>query len=105
MTLDEYQIEAMKTRLPSADFDYALINLGSEVGEFMGLVAKFMRDGVDDYHLHEKNLQKELGDILWHVAALADSLEIPLSEIAQMNLDKLASRKARGVLSGSGDDR
>jgi NTP pyrophosphatase (non-canonical NTP hydrolase) len=105
MTLDEYQVAAMKTRLPTADFDYALINLGSEVGEFMGLVAKFIRDKGSSPHEYEKNLHKELGDILWHVAALADSLEIPLSEIAQINLDKLASRKARGTLSGSGDDR
>jgi len=35
----------------------------------------------------------------------AQELGFTLGEIAQENLDKLASRKARGVLGGSGDNR
>ena len=33
------------------------------------------------------------------------SFELDLDEIAQTNLDKLLSRRRRGVLSGDGDDR
>ena len=48
---------------------------------------------------------KELGDIAWYLAVLAFELDYTLEEIMQMNLDKLASRQQRGVLSGSGDSR
>ena len=50
-------------------------------------------------------LIKELGDVLWYVAALARELDIPLSEIAFKNLVKLADRADRNVLQGSGDER
>ena len=47
----------------------------------------------------------EIGDVLWYAAMLARELDLDLGEIGQANLDKLASRKERGVLTGSGDDR
>ena len=42
---------------------------------------------------------------MWYVAALSNDLGYDLSEIAEMNLIKLQSRKARGMLGGSGDNR
>ena len=50
-------------------------------------------------------LQLELGDVLWYVAQLATELGLELDQVAQANLDKLASRSARNVISGSGDSR
>jgi NTP pyrophosphatase (non-canonical NTP hydrolase) len=50
-------------------------------------------------------LKLELGDVLWYVAQLASELGFSLDEIAQANLDKLASRAARNVIAGSGDHR
>jgi hypothetical protein len=38
------------------------------------------------------------------LAVLAETLGVPLEEVAQENRAKLASRKERGVLQGEGDD-
>lgn len=50
-------------------------------------------------------LAKEVGDVLWYCAQLSKCLGFKLSDIATMNVDKLVSRKARGVLHGNGDNR
>ncbi len=50
-------------------------------------------------------LKKELGDLVWYIAALAIELNLSFNDIAQANIDKLLSRKERGVITGSGDDR
>ena len=47
----------------------------------------------------------ELGDVLWYIAALARDLDISMNSIAAMNVEKLNSRKERGVIGGSGDNR
>jgi NTP pyrophosphatase (non-canonical NTP hydrolase) len=47
----------------------------------------------------------ELGDVLWYIAALSRDLNISLNDVAKMNIEKLADRKERGVLGGSGDNR
>jgi NTP pyrophosphatase (non-canonical NTP hydrolase) len=46
-----------------------------------------------------------LGDVLWYLAVLAHDLDISLDDIAKYNLDKLQSRKQRGMLKGDGDVR
>jgi NTP pyrophosphatase (non-canonical NTP hydrolase) len=50
-------------------------------------------------------LEKELGDILWYIANTASDYGLSLDGIASTNLKKLANRKARGTLQGSGDQR
>ena len=69
MTFEEYQKEAVKFRTETADNEeYLTLGLIEEVGEAAGKLAKHTRDGVWD----EKAFIKELGDILWFVANLAD---------------------------------
>jgi NTP pyrophosphatase (non-canonical NTP hydrolase) len=48
---------------------------------------------------------KELGDVLWYLAALATELKVDLAEVAEKNFHKVTDRKARGVTSGEGDNR
>ncbi|MDY5583601.1 MAG: MazG nucleotide pyrophosphohydrolase domain-containing protein [Candidatus Merdousia sp.] len=69
MTFEEYQKAAVSFRTESANNEeYLTLGLIAEVGEAAGKLAKRVRDDVWD----EKAFIKELGDILWFVANLAD---------------------------------
>lgn len=127
MTLEEYQKRAMTTCMASSEnFSYMFLNLVGEVGEFASKVAKALRKSeitiggeaavgtienhpvVNDdtaYHFLCKELQKEAGDILWQLSGLCTVMGWNLEDIAQQNLDKLASRQQRNVIDGSGDNR
>ncbi len=50
-------------------------------------------------------IKKEMGDVLWYCARLADVLGIDFSEVAEENIRKLLDRKARNKIHGEGDDR
>lgn len=102
--LNKYQTEAMTFRTPTANEAYALFNLGAEVGEVLGKFAKAIRDEVDEETLRQ-DIKKELGDVVWMVAAVASDFSLTLSEICEHNIDKLNSRKERNVITGSGDNR
>ena len=102
MNFIEYQKIVRDVRLPSANRDYALLGLSGEVGELHSLFAKNIRDNTA---LDLNMVTKELGDVLWFVAALADDCGVTLEEVALKNAEKLLSRKQRNVITGSGDNR
>lgn len=104
MDFDEYQFKCKLTRLVTADTNYCFLNLAGEVGEVLSIEAKIRRDG-GAHVTYKEALKKELGDVLWHVAMIADDLGYSLSDIAQTNIDKLASRMARNKITGNGDNR
>lgn len=81
---------------------YPALALGGEGGEFSEKVKKAWRDNTP---LNVVEAAKELGDALWYIDAAAKDMGFTLQQIAQMNLDKIQSRRQRGVLSGSGDNR
>lgn len=112
--LDEYQTRAMSTRLDSCDnVTYMTFGLVAEVGELADKIAKWKRkkeayvtddrlvfdtwqmNEVDEKHAE---LMKEIGDVLWFVAGIADHFGYSLSEVAEMNLEKLAGRKSKGTI-------
>lgn len=103
MYMTEYETRAMSFRKPSADDIYALLNLSGEVGELHSLIAKGIRDGEKEDH--KEQLLKECGDILWCLVAVLKDHGFTLEEAARKNIEKLSSRKERGVLDGSGDNR
>lgn len=118
MTLKEYQEKAMTTCMPSSEnFSYMFLNLVGEVGEFASKVAKAIRKGnaeishsklsrigdTDMLAKQEDELKKEAGDILWQLSGLCTVMGWSLEDVAQMNLDKLAARKAVGTIDGNGD--
>lgn len=85
---------------------YPTLGLCGEAGEVADKVKKVIRDdnGVFSDPVRE-SLKLELGDVLWYVAQLASELGFDLDTIARANLEKLASRAARNVIAGSGDQR
>ena len=88
------------------NYIYPALGLAEEAGEVAGKYAKAIRDENGFISLQRKEeIKKELGDVLWFVAELSTQLGLTLSEVMQCNIDKLSSRKARGVISGSGDNR
>jgi NTP pyrophosphatase (non-canonical NTP hydrolase) len=102
-TLNDYQSDAESVRLSSANSEYAILGLSGEVGELHSLIAKAIRDGRT--YSYDQNIKKELGDVLWFVSAIAADHGFTLEDVAQSNINKLFSRKERGTLQGSGDER
>lgn len=85
---------------------YTALGLTGEAGEIANKVKKILRDSGGEVSSEvRKDLSKELGDVLWYLTRLADEIGYSLHQIAQENVDKLNSRKQRGVLGGSGDNR
>lgn len=109
MTLNEYQKLAKRTSgkvLVSGDYIYPTLGMVSEAGEFAGKVKKIFRDNGGKMNKETKEaLIYELGDVLWYVSEIASKLKVGLDEVAKLNIEKLASRKNRGKLFGSGDKR
>ena len=109
MTFEEYQKLSRETAIyPDKDknFIYPTLGLAGEAGEVAEKIKKVLRDKngtIDDET--KKELLKELGDVLWYISQLSAELGLSLEEIASLNLEKLNSRKERGALRGSGDNR
>ena len=109
MELNDYQ-EAAKTTAVYTSADQQLVctvlGLNGEAGEVAEKIKKVIRDKnsvIDDND--RKEIQKELGDVLWYLAVLSDTLGLDLESVASMNLEKLKSRHQRGAIHGQGDNR
>lgn len=126
-TFDEYQRRTQDTAVYPGQGSfggalYAAMALNEEAGEVAGKVAKFIRkssgwdeligygNGSDPYtepYPEELVLavSKELGDVLYQAARVAEEFGLNLSDVATENIDRLADRKRRDVIIGEGDNR
>ena len=124
---DEYQVRTQDTAVypNQGSFGgamYAVTALNEEAGEVAGKVAKFIRksSGWDelltygaDYNINQEcypeelvlAVSKELGDVLYQAARVAEEFGLNLSDVATENIERLADRKKRDVIIGEGDDR
>lgn len=113
MNLEQYSKQALTTlsdNYGQEDISPQLLGqvlgLSDESGEVLGKFKKLLRDKKGKMSDEDKyEIMKELGDVLWYVNSVSSLLGFSLEEVAKANLDKLASRHERGVLSGSGDNR
>ncbi|GAA2839542.1 nucleoside triphosphate pyrophosphohydrolase family protein [Kribbella solani] len=109
MEMNSYQQAALRTAAPKEKHNelfHLLLGLVGETGEIAEKAKKVVRDKDSDFSQWDReDLTKELGDVLWYTAVIADYFDIPLAEVAELNIAKLADRQKRAVLGGSGDNR
>ena len=112
LTFNEYQnLTATTAIYPGsgeggwAALSYVGLGVG-EVGEIQGKLKKVARDdGGAVTPERREDLLAEAGDVLWYVSQLCTELDATLEDVAASNINKLSSRKERGVITGSGDNR
>ena len=106
ITAITYQLRAKETAIFPKDkaLEYLTLGLVGESGEIANKIKKIIRDKIPSANW-KTDLPNEIGDVLWYCAMLADYLDADLGAIMENNLEKLQSRKKRGVLGGSGDNR
>ncbi len=97
MTINEYQVEAMRTA-SGMNKDYPMwlngvLGLNGESGEIADMVKKHIFQG---HPLDFEHLAKELGDVAWYIAVTAKAIGYDLETILQMNVDKLRNRYPNG---------
>jgi len=105
ITATDYQHKACSTAIFPKETALAYLTLGlaGEAGEIANKAKKIIRDG--DNSAKRSEITKELGDVCWYIAVLAQELGVNLGKVMEDNIEKLADRKARGMLGGSGDNR
>ena len=103
MTFNEYQAETRRTRVAD-NYERELVNGGlgltGEAGEVAELVKKAHGHGLP---IDREKLKKELGDVQWYLARLADIHSITLEELAEANIAKLRARYPEGFVHGGGN--
>ena len=89
MQMYEYQLEAAKTRQPTADLTYLLGKLPVESGEAF---QHWLKHKYHNKPLNTTAIVDELGDVLWYLANAAQMLGVSLEYVAACNVDKLRAR-------------
>jgi NTP pyrophosphatase (non-canonical NTP hydrolase) len=79
-----------------------ILGLSGEAGEVAEKIKKYRRDNTK---INQKEIIKELGDVVFYATALANYFDSNLPEVLEANMDKLNDRYTRGVIKGSGDNR
>lgn len=83
---------------------YAAAEASNEAGEILGEVKKILRDDNGSIsHSRIEKIELEIGDTVYGLARLCRELGLSFSEIIRKNEYKLADRKERGVINGSGE--
>ncbi len=96
MTPNEYQKLALRTSPEGNRHDqlrHCALGIGGEAGEIIEMVKKH---AYHDKPFKNRELAKELGDLLWYITVLADHIGIGLETIMRMNIDKLKERYPTG---------
>ena len=104
--LNNYQMQARTFAIypEQMKVTYPTLGLAGEAGEVADKVKKIYRDDRTDARFLTE-IAKEIGDVLWYCAVLADDLGFSLQQVAEMNIYKLQQRRSAGKIVGNGDNR
>tara|TARA_A200000113_G_scaffold159744_1_gene144485 strand:- start:475 stop:819 length:345 start_codon:yes stop_codon:yes gene_type:complete len=111
LDFETYSQKAWEMAMTSTSDESSLLpifvmGLCGEAGEVSEKFKKLLRDsGGNMTEEFKQEVAKELGDVLWYINALSKKLDISLEEVAQANINKIESRRARNVQHGNGDNR
>ncbi|MDZ7786368.1 MAG: nucleoside triphosphate pyrophosphohydrolase family protein [Candidatus Saccharibacteria bacterium] len=110
MTLDEYQREALVTAAFTEDnfkdLAHWVLGVTGEAGEIAEKLKKIVRDKNGEITLEDRDeIIKEIGDVMWYLAVLAEHLDVSFEEAGRRNISKLRDRQKRNMIRGSGDNR
>lgn len=83
-----------------------ILRIQKHAGNLAGILKKTIRDN-DGFveEVHKQKMLAELYQLTWQLDHLAILFGTTSGAVMAKNLNKLADRKARGVLQGSGDNR
>jgi NTP pyrophosphatase (non-canonical NTP hydrolase) len=84
---------ASDLKLSKDNLALGAMGISGEAGEVTDYIKKVL------YHSHElskEELAKELGDVLWYLTYLTELIGYSLSDIAELNLNKLKKRYPEG---------
>lgn len=76
----------------------AALGLAGESGEVADLIKKHLFHG---RMLIVEKVVEELGDVMWYIALLCDTLDIPMEKVFDTNIKKLQLRHKGGFVAGS----
>lgn len=107
ITLNAFQASIARIYRPNNSACHGL-GIAGEAGEVADIIKKVLFH--DNLTIGEgfvnsprrDDMCKELGDVLWYVAAVASDWGFTLEEVAQGNIDKLAARYPNGFVKGGG---
>lgn len=72
------------------------VGLSAEAGELMEIVKKLIFQGKPVNEETIFHMKRELGDVMWYVMQVLMALDVELTEIIEMNVEKLAKRYPGG---------
>jgi NTP pyrophosphatase (non-canonical NTP hydrolase) len=106
MLANDYQATTLQTLKEFDEPYYSLLHLAlgvaGEGGEVVELIKKHAFHG---HQLDRHKLALEIGDSLFYLAALSHTIGYELSQVMQMNIDKLKARYPNGFSSEASKNR
>lgn len=119
LALDEYQALALRTssspnavlEVPTGPYELlqirerllqSALGVAGEAGEVADYIKKVAFHG---HTLDHAKLMKELGDVLWYIAEMSSAIGARMSDVGQVNVDKLRERYPDGFITTASINR